>query len=58
MNGKPFERFHGNWELLYRELRINKENTNVDLNSIYGFPKESGIEIKLRQKNSHIVTKK
>src|SRR2546429_4888877 len=51
MDGKPFERFHANWELLYRVIQENGKN--VSLHNIYGLPDNKGrekIEIQLQRK--------
>jgi hypothetical protein len=34
MDGKPFEKFHANWELLYRVLCENRKE--ISLHKIYG----------------------
>ncbi|POG73797.1 hypothetical protein GLOIN_2v1772162 [Rhizophagus irregularis DAOM 181602=DAOM 197198] len=50
MDGKPFEKFHTNWELLYRALQENGKN--VSLRNIYDLPDENWkkIEIQLQRK--------
>ncbi|RHZ53390.1 hypothetical protein Glove_442g7 [Diversispora epigaea] len=48
MDGKPFERFHANWELLYRVLR--DEGMKISLCMIYGLPDIDQPEIELRHK--------
>ncbi|RIB18704.1 hypothetical protein C2G38_2036671 [Gigaspora rosea] len=50
MDGKPFERFHANWELLYRALRDDEKE--VSLCKIYGFLNIDQPKIKLRRKIS------
>ena len=47
MDGRPFERFHANWELLYRVLRENGKK--ISLHEIYGLS-EGEIEIQLQRK--------
>jgi hypothetical protein len=50
MDGKPFERFHANWELLYRVLRKKGEKTSH--HKIYGLSDKGHekIEIQLQRK--------
>ncbi|RHZ53525.1 hypothetical protein Glove_441g114 [Diversispora epigaea] len=48
MDGKPFERFYANWELLYRVLR--GEGMKISLCMIYGLPYIDQPEIELRHK--------
>lgn len=50
MDEKPFERFHANWELLYRVLRENGKK--ISLHEIYGLSDrgEKKFEIQLQRK--------
>jgi hypothetical protein len=48
-DGKAFEEFHMNWELLYRVLH---DETTISLPEIYGFQQEEeGVKIKIQQKD-------
>lgn len=48
MDGKPFEIFHANCELLYYALQENGKNVN--LRNIYGLPGENWKEIEIKKK--------
>ncbi|CAG8570192.1 40706_t:CDS:2 [Gigaspora margarita] len=48
MDGKPFERFHANWELLYRALR--DERKEMSLYEIYGLEHIDQPKIELGRK--------
>ncbi|RIB18707.1 hypothetical protein C2G38_2245604, partial [Gigaspora rosea] len=50
MDGRLFERFHANWELLYRALR--DDGKEVSLYEIYGLLNIDQPKIKIRQKIS------
>ncbi|GES92830.1 hypothetical protein GLOIN_2v1783590 [Rhizophagus clarus] len=50
-DGKAFEKFHMNWELLYRALQDSTEEKNeADLHEIYGLPSQ-GVKIITQRKN-------
>ncbi|KAF0351281.1 hypothetical protein F8M41_015383 [Gigaspora margarita] len=50
MDGKPFERFHANWELLYRALRDDEKE--ISLCEIYGLLNIDQPKIKIKRKIS------
>ena len=53
MDGKPFEKFHANWELLYRVLRENGKK--ISLHEIYGLSDKGKKEIEIQLQRKEIV---
>ncbi|CAJ0845300.1 8105_t:CDS:2 [Entrophospora sp. SA101] len=53
MDGRPFERFHANWELLYRVLRENGKK--ISLHEIYGLSDRDKEEIEIQLQRKRIA---